>query len=49
MVEHCEWDQVRRDMADEEQTGMQFATCLILLVCFGLGFGLGTAFYAVLW
>lgn len=43
--EHCEWDQIRQEMADEERRSMQAATGLILVLLFCAGFTVGTVAY----
>lgn len=39
--EHCEWDQIRQEMADEERRSMALATVVLLVLVFAIGMAVG--------
>lgn len=45
--EHCEWEQVRQEMADEERRSMQMASVCLLALMFWGGFMVGTIAYGM--
>lgn len=46
--EHCEWDQIRQEMADDERRSMQVASAVILVLVFAIGFMVGSIAYGLM-
>lgn len=41
-MEHCEWEQIRQEMADEERRSLQVATIVLAALIFAIGFMVGS-------
>lgn len=47
-MDHCEWEQVRQEMADEERRSLQVATIVLAALVFAIGFMVGGIAYRLM-